>query len=143
MKILEQLSNNEYRVTLIISQYYHSYHYFIVMIPNDVNYIRTLREFTEELDSYKGSTRCLKDSDVFYYKETNKIKHRYNVNSNGDIYFLNFCTSNAAQQYIQKSIHETRYFRRGYKKKSVLEYISKHHDYDKVREIVEKHFVIA
>lgn len=140
---MEQLSNNEYRVTLIISQYYHSYHYFIVMIPNDVNYIRTLREFTEELDSYKGSTRCLKNSDVFYYKETNKIKHRYNVNSNGDIYFLNFCTSNAAQQYIQKSIHETRCFRRGYKKKSVLEYISKHHDYDKVREIVEKHFVIA
>lgn len=143
---MEQLSNNEYRVTLIISQYYHSYHYFIVMIPNNVNFIRTLREFTKELDCYKGSTRCLKNSDVFYYEETDEIEHRYNVNSNGDIYFLNFCTSNAAQQYIQKSIHETnetRYFRRGYKKKSVLEDIRKHHDYDKVREIVEKHFVIA
>lgn len=136
----------EYKYILIVSQYYHDYHYFIVNMPEKNNYIKVLREFTVELDKHKSNLKedySIEPGDPFYYKETDKIYRRYNVNSYGDIYFINTVYANKAQEEIQAMIYQTTYERQGFKKKSVLEEIRKNHRYEDVAQIVKKYFEIA
>jgi len=136
---------NEYKYTLIISQYWHSYHYFIVKC-NEKTFVKQMQELTLELDNYKGGgieNNHISQSDPFYSCGSGEIRSRYNVNANGDIYFINSCYVNNLQGVIQRSISDTKYSRQGFKKKSVLEDISKNHNYNEIFKIIEKHFEIA
>jgi len=135
---------NKYKYTLIISQYYHSYHYFIVKC-NEGEFIKQMQDLTIELDKYKGGgieNNHTSQSDPFYGDLT-EIRSRYNVNANGDIYFINSCYVNNLQGVIQRSISDTSYGRQGFKKKSVLNDIEKNHNYNEIFKIIEKHFEIA
>ena len=136
---------SDYKYTLIISQYYHSYHYFIVKF-NKETFIKQMQELTIELDKYKGGgneNNHISQSDPFYHYGSEEIRSRYNVNANGDIYFINAVYVNYLQQFIQRSIEDTKYSIQGFKKKAILEEISINHDYNEIFVIIEKHFEIA
>lgn len=135
----------QYNYTLIISQYYHDYHYFIVKTPNKENYIDVLRKFTIQLVDYKSSGEEKDNSkgDPFYYSKKDEIRERYNVNSYGDIYFINFYTANGAMEKVRGYEQISNRAKKGYKKKYILEAIENNHDYYKIRKIVEEYFCIA
>jgi hypothetical protein len=104
-----------------------------------------MQELTRELDKYKGSgevNKHISQSDPFYC-DSKEVRHRYNVNGNGDIYFINSCSANNLQEFIQKSISDTRYGRQGFKKKAILDDINKNHNYSDISSIIKKHFEVV
>jgi hypothetical protein len=104
-----------------------------------------MQELTMELDKYKGegeNDKHIPHSDPFYCNNE-EIRSRYNVNANGDIYFINSKYANYLQQFIQREINDTKYSRQGFKKRSVIDAINKNHYYNDVMKIIEKHFEIA
>ncbi|MDP4143212.1 MAG: hypothetical protein Q8936_01840 [Bacillota bacterium] len=136
----------EYKYCLIVSQYYHSRHMFIVKIGE--NFIEKARKFALELNRYKRSVddeslENLGDLDPKYCGDTSELRPRYNINDAGDIYFINACYVNKCMWDSWEYREATRRESAGFKKKSVLNDISQHHNYEKVQEIVEKHFEIV
>lgn len=133
----------DYKYSLIVSQYYHSRHMFIVHIKDD--FIEKAKKFSYELMAYKrdeGKQKELDAGDLDYIK-SDEIRRRYNINDSGDIYFIqspyaNYCMS-VAIEYREDSIRESR----GFQKKVITNAIEKHHNYNKVKEILEKYFEIA
>lgn len=138
----------EFNYTLIVSQYYHSRHSFIVKHDSNT-FIENAKKFASELMVHKRGEpqewhRPIEESlgDLTYRPES-EIRRRYNINDSGDIYFIsskyaNYC-KDAAIEYSEDSRRETV----GFKQKKVLDAISQHHAYAKVKEIVEKYFEIA
>ncbi|PWW37364.1 MULTISPECIES: hypothetical protein [Paenibacillus] len=135
-----------YKYTVIISQYYHTRHIFIVQ-HDEKTFLDSARELTEELMDYKREADCerekyLGDLDP-KYSDGREIRSRYNVNDSGDIYFIQTVYANRAMEfgieYNETSIRESR----GFKSKKIQEAIYNHHSYKTVFEIVKKHFEIA
>jgi hypothetical protein len=135
-----------FKYTLIVSQYYHSRHFFIVKHTED--FIEKARLFALDLFKLKRSEghfvrECqLGDLDPKYIGDPNVIKSRYNINDAGDIYFIqgnhaNHCM-NVANEYHETSVLQGR----GRISKAVLNDVSKHHNYYDVKNVVEKHFEI-
>lgn len=129
----------KYKYCLIISQYYHSRHAFIVEYPND--YISTCEKFLEDIEDYKrGNRKQPYQYGDFGYRKTDEIFPRYNVNDEGDIYIINSCSianlMDWAKRYFLDSYKESR----PYIRKNILKEIEEHHDFDKISSIVEKHF---
>lgn len=137
--------DNDYKYTVIISQYYHDRCYFVVEF-NKETFITQMQNCTKELDMYKsnflGSMKDIEKSDP-WYSANHEIRSRYNVNSHGDIYYLNTFFVNRTQELIQKDIRDSNYGRQGFKKKQVLEDVRKNHNYSTIFEIIKKHFKIA
>ena len=136
----------DFKYCLIVSQYYHSRHMFIVHIDKD--FVETARKFTTEMAQYKRSVEDLRDIhlgdlDPKWCGDVNEIRPRYNVNDAGDIYFINTVSVNLCMHEAFKYREDSRREAAGFKRKSVLEQIDEHHRYSKVQELVEKYFVIA
>jgi len=117
---------------------------FIVKIEGD--FIEKARVFALELMKYKrdeeNSTRnYLGDLDPQY--QQNDIRSRYNINDEGDIYFINSKYANNCMRQAFRYKEDTRRESSGYQKRTVLDNIAKHHDYHTVFAIVEKYFEIA
>jgi len=138
----------EFNYTLIISQYYHSRHSYIVKHDSDT-FLDTARKFAAELMEYKRGDpqewlRPINESlGDLIYRPDNKIRSRYNINDSGDIYFIqskyaNYCKC-IAVEYADDSRREAI----GFKRKEVLNKISERHNRDTVKAIVEKYFEIA
>ena len=136
----------EYKYTLIITQYYHSRHFFIVEYTND--FLNKYKAFCTELMEYKrseGNERDLYCGDIDYQLENGhkEIRRRYNINDSGDIYLLNSDSANylagETRSYQRDSIRESK----GYQKKSLLNEIGEHHDYSVISNIVKNHFELA
>lgn len=133
----------KYNYTLIISQYYHSRHFFIVQHTDD--FLKRAKLCADELMLYKrdeGDTRELYAGDIDYDK-TSEIRVRYNINDAGDIYFIqsnyaNYLASES-RKYLEDSIRESK----GYQEKKITDQISEHHDYSHISKIVQKHFDLA
>lgn len=129
---------------LIISQYYHSRHYFIVAREeNAVKLYEDCRSLIEKFEDYKrtGPTRPYQYGDISgqYF---NGLKHQRNVNDSGDIYFIP-CGSIARALYEMRDYqNQSRREAQGYKKRADITAISEHHNENKLREIVSKHFQI-
>ena len=128
---------------LIVSQYYHSRHCFVV--PADENTYRdNAKALITDLEKYKrrsdnDSPVHLGDKEELFYPN---ISWRWNVNDSGDIYFIP-CYSIAGAIHRCKEYWEHSYRdSRGFKRKDILENISNHHNYDNVREIVNRYFVV-
>ena len=128
----------EYKYSLIISQCYHQHHQFIVkMTPN---FLEKARKLVADLKKYKGSQ-------YFWLGDvgnTNKLIRRYNYNgSEGDIYIIN---SNSILNLLEEVKEYCGYEERGiaYFEDSVevAEHLEKHHDFNKVKDIVGKYFEI-
>ena len=139
-----------YKYILIVSQYWHSYYMFAVKAPEDDKLIEKMQQCTIELDKYKGggvnNYHAIKTSDPFYDYKDNKIRSRYNVNSNGNIYFI---MRNTIQElkyqyeyYLGQCVQMSKLYKmsEGYMKKLVHKKISNNHNCEKVREIVTKYF---
>jgi hypothetical protein len=131
-----------FKYTLIISQFYHSRHCFIV--KHDENFIETAKKFALELIQHKRfreTDRPPSIGDLEY--ATDKIRPRYNVNDQGDIYFIQSDYANylmdVTHDYVRDSIRESR----GYQSKEVTGQISKHHFSKDVTAIVKKYFELA
>lgn len=128
----------EYKYTLIISQCYHQHHQFIVKMTPD--FLEKARNLVADLKKYKGSQyHWLGD-----VGNTNKLIRRYNYNgSEGDIYIIN---SDSILKLLEEVKEYCGYEERGiaYFEDSVevAEHLEKHHDFNKVKEIVEKYFEI-
>jgi hypothetical protein len=136
----------EYKYTLIISQYYHSRHFFIVHQTED--FLIKAKEFSLELMKHKrdeSDNKKLDCGDIDYQFERglDGVRQRYNINDAGDIYFIqgNFTNylAGISRDYQKDSIRESK----GYIKKAITDDISKHHSYSDVAEIVEKYFELA
>ena len=134
----------DYKYTVIISQYYHSRHAFIVKFDAD-KFKEQAKKVVAELEQYKRDSDYKKDINFgdLTYRETDEIYSRYNINDYGDIYFLNCPTVNKCSQivseYREDSIRESK----GYKKKTVINAIEEHHNYSQVRRIIDKYFEVA
>lgn len=128
----------EYKYSLIVSQCYHQHHQFIVkMTPN---FLEKARNLVADLKKYKGSQ--------YYWLgdvgNTNKLIRRYNYNgSEGDIYIIN---SDSILKLLEEVKEYCGYEERGsaYFEDSVevAEHLEKHHDFNKVKDIVSKYFQI-
>lgn len=135
---------SDYKYTLIVSQYDYSRHMYLVKF-DPITFIESAKNFTAELQKYKrdgGDTREIEFGDLKYFKESD-IASRYNVNDQGDIYFINAVYSNYLMgesiEYYDCSRRESA----GFKKKSAKEAIREHHNGLRVMEILKKHFDIA
>jgi len=135
---------SDYKYTLIVSQYRHSRHMFLVK-HNPETFLESAKNFTAELEKYKRNEDFERDidlGDLVYHKE-DVIHSRYNINDFGDIYFINAEYANGlmhdAIEYHEASRRESV----GFKKKGVTESIEKHHSLWKVKEILLRHFEIA
>jgi hypothetical protein len=116
---------------------------WIIKITED--FIEKARAFTSELISYKAGDNewdrkeYLGDLDPEYCKN-NELRGRYNVNHQGDIYFINAAYTN---YLLEEAFYYKDYSRReaaGFKSKAVLKDIAEHHNKEKVGEIVRKYF---
>lgn len=133
------------KYSLVISQYSYSRHMFIVKI--DENFIDKARECAVELMAYKRGDAVtdktyLGDLDPEYTQDK-KTRQRYNINDYGDIYFINFTYATRCMYEAFKYKEDSRRESAGYQKKGLVQQISRHHDLNKVRDIISKHFEIA
>ena len=134
----------DFKYTLIVSQYYHSRHCFIVEF-NPKTFIEQAKKLTSDLQKLKRQAGSEHDIDYgdLTYKQADEIYSRYNINDSGDIYFINSMYSShlmgVACGYQADSIRESR----GYIKAAIKERIYEHHLDYVVRKIVEKYFKIA
>lgn len=131
----------KYNYCLIISQYYYSRHSFIVAFPD--NFIEVCKKFIQEIEDYKRDCKGRQYSfgDIGYIK-SESYSSRYNVNDDGDIYFINSNNLNylkaVAEQYCLTSYKESR----PYQPKRITKAIEEHHEYDEIYKIVSKYFKI-
>ena len=129
-------------VLLIVSQFLHSRHYFFLKY-DEATFCLTARAFIEDLEAYKRS-EVWADKAIHYgdLSEKHFVKgvSRYNVNDAGDIYFLIKDSISEhmeeVREYQKKSAKEYRYFR----SENIKERVKNHHQYHRVKKIVEKHF---
>lgn len=140
------MSKNMY--CLIISQYIHSYHSFMVKVPTDIADFKSgLLKVTEELEKYKRDetdTREIHFGDLEYLLDDNKeIFYSYNVNDTGDIYIRNHSSINRLKEDAFHYMLEGYKHSSGYKSQKVMSKINNHHNYNKIREIIENYFEIA
>ena len=136
------------RYCLIVSQYRHSYHTFIVKVPTDIATFKScLLDVIEKLERYKRDetdTNEIHYGDLEYLLDDSKeIFYRYNVNDTGDIYIINNTSINNLKDTAFYYMLEAYKKGRGYKRKEIMNEIYKHHQYDKIREIIESSFEIA
>ncbi len=133
---------------LIVSQYRHSYHTFIVKQQEDINnHKHSLLALVAELEKYKrdsDDTREIHYGDLEYLLDDSKeIFYRYNVNDFGDIYIIHHSSINRlkeeAEMYAAKGYKESR----RYISQKIIEDVAKHHYYEIIRQIVMKYFEIA
>lgn len=133
---------------LIVSQYRHSYHTFIVKQIEDIaNHKYALLSLVKELEKYKRDsedTRELHIGDLeFLLDDSKEIFYRYNINDTGDIYIIHHQSINRLKE---EAIH---YELEGYKKsrrhisQKAMEDVSHHHYYETIRKMVEKYFEIV
>ena len=138
----------EIKYFLIISQYRHSYHTFIAKVIEDIPTFKSaLLGLVEELENYKRESddnREKRYGDLEYLLDDSKeIMYRYNVNDSGDIYIINHESINRLKE--EASYYELQGYKdsRRYISKKIIEDVSKHHNHQKIREIIEKYFEIA
>ncbi|PIE97220.1 hypothetical protein CO726_02640 [Bacillus fungorum] len=132
-----------FKYTLLISQYYHSRHMFIVNHKED--FLEQAKKCTTGLIEYKrdkDNNREIDLGDLVYFKD-GVIRRRYNVNDQGDIYFIQGDSIQSLMKeishYEEMSIKESR----GYIKKAILNNIAEHHRLSEITKIVEKYFEVA
>lgn len=132
----------KYNYCLIISQYYHSRHSFVVEFPED--FTERCKEFIMALEDYKRENKeqPYRFGDIGYHSSEDTICRRYNVNDAGDIYFINSNSINelmgVAEDYFLTSYKESR----PYQRKEITHNIYQHHKFDEVQKIVEQYFNI-
>lgn len=135
----------KYKYSLIISQYHHSRHMYIVKI--DENFIENARKCATEIMKYKRNgeitTKYLGDLEPEYSGKDKEMRSRYNINDAGDICFINAGYANYCMGEAFKYKEDSRRESVGFKKKIVIEAIRDHHNDNKIFEIVKKYFEIA
>ena len=145
--------NDNIKYCLIISQYYHSRHHFIVNVANMGNdeFLKKARSLMCLIEQYKRDAESLELEAPIYLGDLEEkycpnvdgtIRTDINVNDAGDVYFrlrkyANRCMYEAMEFYAT-SIRESK----SYKKKEVLQAIQNHHDYEHIKSIVESVFDI-
>lgn len=132
-----------FKYTLIISQYYHSRHQFIVKFPEEDFHLKC-KNFIEELEKYKRKSDYRRDinfGDIIYLN-SDHVSIRYNINDDGDIYIINSVSvANLLPIYRQYALESYKQSRK-YIRNQVIEDIGEHHNYEKVFDIVDKYFEI-
>lgn len=130
----------DYKYCLVVSQYYHSYHMAIVEI--DENFLKKARTFVSELEKHKRDTDYKPPyyGDLDQKYERDEFRHRYNLNDEGDMYFILSDSANDILYDHMKYLEQEKQLSRQFKKKTVIEAIQKHHDKNVFYEIVKKHF---
>ena len=134
----------DYKYTLIVSQYDYSRHMYIVK-HDPKTFIQNAKNLVIELEKYKRDEDDKKDivfGDLTYFRQED-ISSRYNINDQGDIYFINAVYAN---YLIGEAIEYYEYSRResaGFKKKMAKEAIQKHHNGLEIKTILRKYFEIV
>lgn len=132
-----------FKYTLLVSQYYHSRHMFIVEHKED--FLGQAKKCATELIEHKREKDFEHEislGDLTYFQE-DTIRSRYNINDQGDIYFIQ---GDSIQSLIGDVLnyHETSVNQSSRRiKKAVLNDIAEHHRLSEITKIVEKHFDVA
>lgn len=132
---------------LIISQYYHSRHAFVIEAPTeDAEYYTKARSMIEELEKHKRTGGYREDRETDYGDMAEKYfsgtSRRYNVNDSGDIYLIPCWNLLQAMAHARSYWEDTYRESRGYKKNAVLEAIGRCHRWDDVKTIIGNHFTV-
>lgn len=146
--------NAGFKYCLIVSQFYHDRHCFIVDVANlnEEQFLTKARGLVKELEEYKRSPEYYNHvngvdlgdlAEIYVHSVEGGIRADINVNDAGDIYFrlrkyANRCMYEA-MEYRETSIRESK----GYKAKDVLRRIQDHHQHQHIKEIIERYFDIA
>lgn len=136
-----------FKYTLIVSQYYHSYHSFVTEFKAD-GFIERSRRLVDDLNNYKRSEDYGRKSQYHgdlsdeYVRDDSLIKKRYNINDAGDIYIINCEDLQEAIYWINKYSKDEFDSSKGYKRKHILDEISKHHSQNEIRKIVSTYFKV-
>lgn len=133
---------------LIISQYYYSHHCFAVSADEE-DFREKALTLIEMLEDYKRSENNQREYKYGYPRDEayTDISVRWNVNDAGDIYFIP-CRSisevlGQAAEYNTDYMLATRYKGMPKKQREKIETeIYKHHNFDKIENIVLNNFEI-
>lgn len=135
----------EVKYILIVSQYYHSRHFFVISTDfEDADYYRAARDLIVDLEAHKRDRSVVRppqygDMDQEYFRGKTR---RYNINDSGDIYFIP-CYSMEQVLNISKEFWEhSKRDSRGYIKNVIQKQIGDHHFYSDIRKLVAEHFTI-
>lgn len=131
---------------LIISQFYHTRHTFVVDVLEDAEYYKMARLMIEELERHKrlgtyteGKEIEYGDMDEEYFSGSTR---RYNVNDAGDIYLIPCWSIGQVLATVKEYWDDSKRESVGYKKKDVTSAIERCHGFYQIKEIVEKYFTI-
>lgn len=133
---------------LIVSQYYYSYHCFVVSASEE-NFREKALTLIERLEDYKRGEENKRDYHYGSERETayRCIDSRWNVNDVGDIYFIPcqsmFGVMKHTSEYNTDFLLATRY--KGIPKKQrekMEDNVFLHHSFDEVKDIVGSVFEI-
>lgn len=132
---------SDFKYTLITSQYWHSYHMFIVAF-NEESFIEQARNMARDLIEYKGPSTRDYLGDLDYKYEAPGIRERYNINEKGDIYIQNFEKLSSTLEGLYRHLDAENNASKGRKRKEIIKDIEDHHRYTKVKEIIARYFEI-
>ena len=136
----------KYLYTLIISQYHYSYHQIVIRNLSETpeSFLDKARLMVVEIGSYKAGkefTDYLGDLDP-EYANSKEIKQQYNYNGYGDIYIINCENLVVLLKYWDEYREKARKASTGYKRKGYVQAIEERHDFQKIREIINKYFKV-
>lgn len=132
---------------LIVSQYYYSHHCFVVS-GEEENFREKALTLIEKLEDYK---RDQKDRPYHYGRSRDEaytnISYRWNVNDEGDIYFIPCGSLTDAMAVAEKYNTELNKLKmckgvKAARRKEIEKKIDDHHLYSRIRDIVYSVFKV-
>lgn len=132
---------------LIVSQYYYSHHCFIVS-GEEENFREKALTLIEKLEDYK---RDKKDYPYYYGRSRDEaytnISYRWNVNDEGDIYFIpcgSLTDAMVAAEEYNTELNKLKMCKgvRAARRREIEKEIDDHHLYSRIRDIVYSVFKV-
>lgn len=132
-----------FKYAVITSQYGYSWLSYICTMDLK-SYIENAKKVTRDLIAHRSDDK----RDAEYLgglkgAEKQAIKGRYNVNSNGDIYFINANTLEEARDIVAEMNARCNSTKASFNRKGMTESIRKFHKYEDITAIIAKHFEIV
>lgn len=120
---------------LIVSQYYKDIQGFVVKDKTTTE--ETWKKFLCDIEDYKRDEDCMRKYHFGDFEGFEDLDCRHNVNDiSGDIYVIHCSSVGVAFEWLE----EIKENNKGFNSKRFQEEISKHHDRNKLEDIIDRHF---
>ena len=128
------------KFVIITSQYWDEGYTFIC--EYEQRFLEKAKKTIEKLEEYKRNKENKKDyyyGDLEYFNK-DKIASRYNLNDSGDIYFVMAWSIKDLLNKYNKQLDENKCYRKGRRKKEIINACKEHHDFNVIRKIISDNF---